>query len=233
MDWLRAHGVAASKARTFMRSSGCKSIDNIALYLRFQLPPLQFANDDGIDDEMRVQLGVTGRAAHRIISDLNIASAPCVTPVAAAHGIPTANSNVSARGLKELPLLPGRHARLYIRCQQDCGQPVQLLDLFRRREDHHGHLGGSVSLQCLQWCIQHRAHCATLQEHPVLCTANSGRRQSSHDNYCVDNNCVDVTHAHECVHTLIEDASIWKISSIDRRCFFHRSKMHLPLPLLA
>lgn len=209
MDWLRARGVAAAKARTFMSSSGCKSIDNIALYLRFQLPPLQFANDDGIDDEMRVQLGVTGRAAHRIISDLNIASAPTVTPVAAAHGIPTANSNVSARGLKELPLLPGRHARLYIRCQQDCGQPVQLL----------------------QWCIQHRAHCATLQEHPVLCTANSGRRQSSHDNYCVDNNGVDVTHAHECVHTLIADASIWKISSIDRRCFFHRSKMHLPLPL--
>lgn len=71
--WLCERGVAESRARDFLRRSGCVTVADVALYLRLQLPPLQFANGDGINDEMRVQLGVAGRAAQRIISDLNIA----------------------------------------------------------------------------------------------------------------------------------------------------------------
>ena len=71
--WLQERGVRPHNAATFLRRSGCVTVADVALYLRLQLPPLQFANGDGINDEMRVQLGVAGRAAQRIISDLNIA----------------------------------------------------------------------------------------------------------------------------------------------------------------
>lgn len=74
--WLRARGVSKGGARSFLRRSGCTTVDNVALYLRFQLPPLQFANTDCVNRDMWDLLGVTAGNARRIISDLDIMRAP-------------------------------------------------------------------------------------------------------------------------------------------------------------
>ena len=73
--WLRERGVSKRKARDFLQRSGAVTVDNLALYLRFQLPPLQFANIDCVNRDMWYLLGVTGKAARRIIVDLDILSA--------------------------------------------------------------------------------------------------------------------------------------------------------------
>lgn len=80
--WLRERGVSKRKARDFLRRSGCITVDNVALYLRFQLPPLQFANIDCVNRDMWSLLGVSGKNARRIIVDLDITSTPPPPPPA-------------------------------------------------------------------------------------------------------------------------------------------------------
>lgn len=60
------------KARHFLIQSGCDSLDSMALYLRFQLPPLQFANEDCVNIDMHKMFGVTARNSRRIIVDLDV-----------------------------------------------------------------------------------------------------------------------------------------------------------------
>lgn len=57
--------------------TGCDSLHSIAVWLRFQLPPLHLANTDCVMLEMHEQLGVKGKAATSIIEDLNVVGAPC------------------------------------------------------------------------------------------------------------------------------------------------------------
>ena len=46
----------------------------MAVYLRFQLPPLHLANVESVDVEMHHLLGVRGAKAKAIIEDLDVKS---------------------------------------------------------------------------------------------------------------------------------------------------------------
>jgi hypothetical protein len=70
--WLAKHGVRKQRASSFLAVSGCRSVENVALFLRFQLPPLRLANRASIASELRDLLGVGPRLAHRIVADLSI-----------------------------------------------------------------------------------------------------------------------------------------------------------------
>eukprot|EP00892_Ulva_mutabilis_P006100 jgi/Ulvmu1/3862/UM018_0081.1 len=107
--WLRERGVSKGKAREFLRRSGCTSVDGVALYLRFQLPPLQFANVDCINEDMNELMGVTHGKARRIIQDLDIMN--CINldtnEEAVAHlsatGLLSQHSHAGASGLVVTP----------------------------------------------------------------------------------------------------------------------------------
>lgn len=73
--WLVERGVAWGDANRFAMATGCSSCEEAAIYLRLQLPPLQLANSDAIDDEMRELLGCGGAVARRVIQDLDVFSA--------------------------------------------------------------------------------------------------------------------------------------------------------------
>jgi hypothetical protein len=75
LKWLAARGTPKRKARQFLMKSGCDSLESMALYLRFQLPPLQYANEDCVNAEMMELFGVGPKNARRIIVDLDVASA--------------------------------------------------------------------------------------------------------------------------------------------------------------
>lgn len=47
----------------------------MAVYLRFQLPPLHLSNVECVDFEMNHLLGVVGKKAQKIINDLDVVSA--------------------------------------------------------------------------------------------------------------------------------------------------------------
>ena len=51
---------------------------SIAVWLRFQLPPLHLANVDCVYEEMKKQLGISGRKADAIIEELNVAGVTAV-----------------------------------------------------------------------------------------------------------------------------------------------------------
>lgn len=70
--WLTRHGVAKKRVKAFLETSGCTSLDSVALYLRLQLSPLDLANTDCINLEMSELMGVTGKRARKIIKDLNV-----------------------------------------------------------------------------------------------------------------------------------------------------------------
>lgn len=55
-----------------MYRTGCTSLHSIAVYLRFQLPPLHLANWDGIMHEMDMLMGASSKAARRIIGELDV-----------------------------------------------------------------------------------------------------------------------------------------------------------------
>lgn len=74
--WLMERGVAAAHAAAFRHRSGCDTVSDVALFLRFQLPPLEYANADCIHNDMLELLGVPPSTAQRIVSDLDIMRAP-------------------------------------------------------------------------------------------------------------------------------------------------------------
>ena len=59
--WLCDRGVSASKADTFMSTAQCQSLSALALYLRFQLPPLDPQNWPAIGSEVSKLLGIRQR----------------------------------------------------------------------------------------------------------------------------------------------------------------------------
>lgn len=52
--------------------TGCDSLHSIAVYLRFQLPPMHLANWDCVSKEMQSLMGVSGKRAKQVIEDLNV-----------------------------------------------------------------------------------------------------------------------------------------------------------------
>lgn len=70
--WLARRGVSKKNIQKFLDTSGCKTVDNVALYLRLQLSPLDLANTDCVNLEMADIMGVTGKRARNIIKDLNV-----------------------------------------------------------------------------------------------------------------------------------------------------------------
>jgi hypothetical protein len=74
--WLAQHGVRKHKSKLFLAASGCRTVKDLALYLRFQLPPLRLADRASIATELHELLGVGSHSAHRIVADLNITGTP-------------------------------------------------------------------------------------------------------------------------------------------------------------
>lgn len=75
MLWLKERGVKQRAAEAFLRESGCETVQDLAVYLRVKLAPLDYANVDSINWEMRDMLGVNGSQAFQIISDIDVPSA--------------------------------------------------------------------------------------------------------------------------------------------------------------
>ena len=82
--WLQEHDVRPHNAAAFLRRSDCRTVADLAVFLRFQLPPREFASSECIHTEMHELLGVPGSVAQRIISDLGIMRAP-PPPLRLAH----------------------------------------------------------------------------------------------------------------------------------------------------
>jgi hypothetical protein len=74
MAWLRERGVRQKAAEKFLQESGCETIQDLAVFLRVKLAPLDYANVDSVNAEMRDILGVNGSRAFRIIKDIDLAS---------------------------------------------------------------------------------------------------------------------------------------------------------------
>jgi hypothetical protein len=73
MGWLKERGVRQRAAERLLQESGCQTIQDLAVFLRVKLAPLNYANVDSINDEMRDLLGVSGARAFKIIKDINVA----------------------------------------------------------------------------------------------------------------------------------------------------------------
>ena len=76
LPWLLERSVSKGKAHEFIGRSGSATAADVALFLRFQLPPLQFANRDSISRAMRSLLGTSGATSRGILRDLGIMRAP-------------------------------------------------------------------------------------------------------------------------------------------------------------
>ena len=74
LKWLTERGVTWERARKFAYLTGCDSIESLAVYLRFQLPPLWDANEDSINIDMREMFGVNAVNTRRIIQGLDVMS---------------------------------------------------------------------------------------------------------------------------------------------------------------
>lgn len=74
-QWLRGHGVSARKTTEVLHKSGCRDTDGLALYLRFQLPPLEYAQPESIDQHMHKLFGVGSRRGRKMVRELNVQGA--------------------------------------------------------------------------------------------------------------------------------------------------------------
>lgn len=70
--WLVTRGVAARAAHRFVQVTRCETLHDAALYLRFELAPLQLANSDSVNGDMRGLLGCGAHVARRVICDLDV-----------------------------------------------------------------------------------------------------------------------------------------------------------------
>jgi hypothetical protein len=75
-SWLTDRGVSSKWAKTFIDKTKCDCPEEAAIYLRFQLPPLHLANNDSVNRDMKKLLGCNAKVALRVISDLDVFSAP-------------------------------------------------------------------------------------------------------------------------------------------------------------
>ena len=75
---LTAAGVSKRCAARFLARARCISAREVALFLRLQLPPLQFANAPAVDAEMQDLLGITGKRARQLLQDFGVPGARIV-----------------------------------------------------------------------------------------------------------------------------------------------------------
>jgi hypothetical protein len=85
-----------------MYRTGCTSLHSIAVWLRLQLPPLHLANTDCVMEEMKIQLGVTGKKAANIIQELNV-EGKCLCASSACWRCPSSAATISAIALEVKP----------------------------------------------------------------------------------------------------------------------------------
>lgn len=116
-------GVSERKAAGFLARARCTTTDEVALFLRMQLPPLRFANAHAVDTEMRTLLGVTGERARALLQKLDVlgvfpkcGESPSVSACSMIH-VPRRALGPPCRALVALPWRsrPGsaRHCALY------------------------------------------------------------------------------------------------------------------------
>ena len=79
LEWCISRGVQLSDKERECRT-GCDSLHSIAVYLRFQLPPMHLANRDSVVKEMQSLMDVSGKNAMSIIDDLNVKGAQLAFP---------------------------------------------------------------------------------------------------------------------------------------------------------
>ena len=73
--WLKGHHVSSAKIDACLERSGIVNLKQLALYLRLQLPPLDYANEASLREHMRNEFGVWNWRADKMIKGLDIASA--------------------------------------------------------------------------------------------------------------------------------------------------------------
>jgi hypothetical protein len=73
-DWLISQGVSQHHSERFQRQSRCQDLADVTLLLRFELAPLQLANNDNINMDMRRLFGCSPKVALRLITALDIFS---------------------------------------------------------------------------------------------------------------------------------------------------------------
>jgi hypothetical protein len=73
-EWLVSLGVSRKHSDRFFRQVDCLDIVDLATFLRFELAPLQLANDDNINMDMRSYFGCSPKVASRLIRALDVFS---------------------------------------------------------------------------------------------------------------------------------------------------------------
>lgn len=73
MAWLALQGLTPQQATRLLSTSGVHSLHGLALFFRFELPPLWLANTESVRDHMRVLCGIGGQRALRMLSELGVA----------------------------------------------------------------------------------------------------------------------------------------------------------------
>ena len=73
MAWLALQGLTPRQATQLISTSGVHSLHGLALFFRFELPPLWLANTESVRDHMRTLCGVGGQRALRMLSELGVA----------------------------------------------------------------------------------------------------------------------------------------------------------------
>ena len=73
--WLTQHGVSKRKAEQFLDRAPCRSLRTLAVYLRLQVPPLEYANTDSINTEMLALLGLRGKGARSLLNEAGLQGA--------------------------------------------------------------------------------------------------------------------------------------------------------------
>ena len=87
--WLVERGVKLKAAHEFTKQHRCLSTDDAALLLRFELAPLHLANADAVHEDMRRLFHCGPRTARRLISDLDVVSAPSSVPLYWPRAVPS------------------------------------------------------------------------------------------------------------------------------------------------
>lgn len=73
LDLLIHRGVPRSKANAFLKNSRCRNKLDLAVYLRFQLPPFEFGNAASIEEEVEQLFGIRdSKATRRLLCGLGI-----------------------------------------------------------------------------------------------------------------------------------------------------------------
>lgn len=70
--WLLRHEVKPDRATAFLQHCRCTDLAQLALFVRVQLPPLAFANQDAVAAELRRTFGINSKQAKFFLQDLSV-----------------------------------------------------------------------------------------------------------------------------------------------------------------